>query len=68
MPTYYINQFSMGYIYYFFHNGKIKIHLVIQHFLKLANLQYIKGACFNISHTLEMTICVVNQLKNDSYC
>ena len=21
-----------------------------------------------VSHTLEMTICVVNQLKNDSYC
>ena len=22
----------------------------------------------DVSHTLEMTICVVNQLKNDSYC
>ena len=22
----------------------------------------------DISHTLEMTICVVNQLKNNSYC
>ena len=22
----------------------------------------------DISHTLETTICVVNQLKNDSYC
>ena len=30
MPTFYINQFFMGYISYFFHKGKIKIHLVIQ--------------------------------------
>ena len=37
MRTYYINQFY----------GKIKIHLVIQHLLKLTNLQYIKGARFN---------------------
>ena len=22
----------------------------------------------DVSHTLDMTICVVNQLKNDSYC
>ena len=22
----------------------------------------------DVSHSLEMTICVVNQLKNDSYC
>ena len=22
----------------------------------------------DVSHTLEMAICVVNQLKNDSYC
>ena len=22
----------------------------------------------DVSHTLKMTICVVNQLKNDSYC
>ena len=22
----------------------------------------------DVSHTLEMPICVVNQLKNDSYC
>ena len=22
----------------------------------------------DVSHTLEITICVVNQLKNDSYC
>ena len=22
----------------------------------------------DVSHTLEMVICVVNQLKNDSYC
>ena len=22
----------------------------------------------DVSHTLEMTTCVVNQLKNDSYC
>ena len=22
----------------------------------------------DVSHTLEMTICVVNQLKKDSYC
>ena len=22
----------------------------------------------DVSHTLEMTICIVNQLKNDSYC
>ena len=22
----------------------------------------------DVSHTLEMTICVVNQLKNNSYC
>ena len=22
----------------------------------------------DVSHILEMTICVVNQLKNDSYC
>ena len=22
----------------------------------------------DVSHTLEMSICVVNQLKNDSYC
>ena len=22
----------------------------------------------DVSHTLEMTICVVNQLKNDRYC
>ena len=22
----------------------------------------------DVSHNLEMTICVVNQLKNDSYC
>ena len=22
----------------------------------------------SVSHTLEMPICVVNQLKNDSYC
>jgi hypothetical protein len=22
----------------------------------------------DVSHALEMTICVVNQLKNDSYC
>ena len=22
----------------------------------------------DVSHTLEMTFCVVNQLKNDSYC
>ena len=22
----------------------------------------------DVSHTLEMTICAVNQLKNDSYC
>ena len=22
----------------------------------------------DVSHTLEMTICVVNQLENDSYC
>ena len=22
----------------------------------------------DVSHTLEMTICVVNQFKNDSYC
>ena len=33
MRTYYINQFY----------GKIKIHLVIQHLLKLTNLQYIQG-------------------------
>ena len=26
---------------------KSKIHLVIKHLLKLANLQYIKGMCFN---------------------
>ena len=28
----------------------------------------ILGIFMDVSHTLEMTICVVNQLKNDSYC
>ena len=26
------------------------------------------GMFMDVSHTLEMAICVVNQLKNDSYC
>ena len=47
MPTFYINQFYVGYISKFFHNGKMKIHLVIQHLLKHAPFIYCKLANFN---------------------
>ena len=38
---------------------------------KLINIKGRHGVLdmfMDVSHTLEMTICVVNQLKNDSYC
>ena len=39
LPIILIN-FSWAKSHNFFQNGKIKIHLAIQHLLKLANLQY----------------------------
>ena len=38
---------------------------------KLINIKGRHGVLdifMNVSHTIEMAICVVNQLKNDSYC
>ena len=38
---------------------------------KLINIKGRHGVLemsMNVSHTLEIAICVVNQLKNDSYC
>ena len=35
MSTYYINQFFMAYIWLFFHNGKIKIDMVIKKFVEI---------------------------------
>ena len=35
---------------------------------KLIGRHGILDIFMDVSHTLEMTICVVNQLKNDSYC
>ena len=38
---------------------------------KLINIKGRHGVLdmfMDVSHTLEMAICVVNQLKNDSYC
>ena len=38
---------------------------------KLINIKGSHGVLdmfMDVSHTLEMAICVVNQLKNDSYC
>ena len=38
---------------------------------KLINIKGRRGVLdmfMDVSHTLEMAICVVNQLKNDSYC
>ena len=35
---------------------------------KLIGRHGILDIFMDVSHTLEMTMCVVNQLKNDSYC
>ena len=37
-----------SYLVYEPDNGKLKIHSVIQNLLKLADLQSIKGTCFNV--------------------
>ena len=59
MSTYYLNQlFIMKKLWDVGHEKLINIigrHGILDIFMI-------------VSHTLEMTICVVNQLKNDSYC
>ena len=35
---------------------------------KLGDVGMAMDIFMDVSHTLEMTICVVNQVKNDSYC
>ena len=37
-------------------------------FINIIGMHGILDIFMDVSHTLEMTICVVNQLKNDSYC
>ena len=58
-------------------NGKVNFDFSILKKLwdlaheKLINIKGRHGVLdmfMDVSHTLEMAICVVNQLKNDSYC
>ena len=45
-----------------------KMYLGHEKLINIIGRHGILDIFMDVSHTLEMAICVVNQLKNDSYC
>ena len=66
MPTYY--KMSIYCKLANFNKCLITMWILIFPLWKSYEMHGISDIFMDVIHTLEMTICVVNQLKNDSYC
>ena len=61
-------QMLNNYVSFDFSNMKKLWHVDHEKLITIIGRHGILYIFMDVSHALEMTICIVNQLKNDSYC